>query len=81
MWRAFGWRSFAYWALSKSAIANERERLKEPKLYEDWERLMHELFELSDRGGGEFIGELTKEELHEFVEGERFVGEGRPSKE
>jgi hypothetical protein len=56
MWRAFGWRSFAYWALSKSAIANERERLKEPKLYEDWERLMHELFELSDRGGGEFIG-------------------------
>ncbi len=81
MWRAFGWQSFAYWAVGKTAVANERGRLKEPKLYEDWERLMHELFELSRRGGGEFIGELTEEELHEFIEGERFVGEVPPSKE
>ncbi len=81
MWRTFGQRAFAYWALSEPAIAKERERLKEPKLFEDWELLMNQLFELSRRSGDEFKGEFTEEELREFIEEECFAGEEPPSKE
>ncbi len=81
MWRTFGFRSFAYWALSKTAIAKERERRKEPKLYEEWERLMNQLLELSRRSGDEFQGEYTEEELREFIEEECFAGKEPPLKE
>jgi len=81
MWRTFGARSFAYWALSKPAIAKERERMKEPKLYEDWERLMDRMFELSRRSGEEFEGEYTEEELREIIEEECFAGGERPTRE
>jgi hypothetical protein len=79
--RTFGIGSFAYWALSKSAIAKEREKWKEPKLYEEWEWLMERLYELAHRSGEEFEGELTKAQLREFVEVENFVGQEPLSKE
>jgi hypothetical protein len=81
MWRTFGQRSFFYWALSKPAIAKERERMKEPKLYEEWEWLMERLFELSRRSGEEFEGEFTEEELRQIIEKECFAGGERPAKE
>ena len=78
-WRSFGWGSFAYWALSRPAIAKERERTKEPNLYQDWERLMEMLFELARRSGEEFQGEFAEEELREFIEEECFAGEEPPT--
>ena len=80
-WRSFGMGSFAYWALCKSAIAEERERTKEPNLYQDWERLTTRLFELARRSGEEFKGEFTEGELIEFIEEQRFAGEEPPTKE
>jgi hypothetical protein len=80
-WRSFGMGSFAYWALSKPAIAEERERTKEPNLYQDWERLTNRLVELARRSGEEFKGEFTEEELLEFIEEQRFAGEEPPTKE
>jgi hypothetical protein len=80
IWRTFGWWSFAYWALGKPAIANERRRTKEPKLYEGWEHLMDKLFEISHRSGEEFEGEFTEEQLREIIEEECFAGEAPPSK-
>jgi hypothetical protein len=80
-WRSVGLGSFAYWALSKPAIVKERERTKEPNLYQDWERLMDRLFELSRRSGEEFQGEFTEEELREFIEEECFAGEEPPTRE
>lgn len=80
-WRSFGMGAFAHWALGKPTIAKERERIKEPNLYQDWERLMEELYELSRRSGEEFHGEFTEEELREYIEEECFVGEEPPKKE
>jgi hypothetical protein len=80
-WRSFGIGSFAYWALGKPAMARERERIKEPNLYQDWERLMEQLYDLSRRSGEEFKREFTEDEPLEYIEEECFVGEEPPMKE
>jgi hypothetical protein len=80
-WRSFGLGCFAHWALGKAAVAKERERMKEPNFYQDWERLMEQLYELSRRSGEEFHGEFTEEQLMEYIEEECFVGEEPPTKE
>ena len=80
-WRSFGLGCFAHWALGKAAVAKERERTKEPNLYQDWERLMEQMFELSRRSGEEFHGEFTEEQLIEFIEEECYAGEEPPTKE
>ncbi len=80
-WRSFGMGTFAYWALGKPAVVKEREKYKEPNLYQDWERLVEQLYELSRRSGEEFHGEFTEEELREYIEDECYAGEEPPTKE
>jgi hypothetical protein len=72
---------FAYWALGKPAMAKERDTIKEPNRYQDWERFMERLYELSRRSGEEFERLLTDEELLEYIEEECFVGDEPPIKE
>ena len=80
-WRSFGMGTFAYWALGKPVVVKERERMKEPNLYQDWERLTERLYELSRRSGEEFHGDFTEEQLIEYIEEECFAGEEPPTKE
>jgi hypothetical protein len=72
---------FAYWALGKPAMAKERDTIKEPNRYQDWERFMERLYELSRRSGEEFERLFTDEELLEYIEEECFVGDEPPIKE
>jgi hypothetical protein len=74
-WRSFGMGRFAYWALGKPAMAKERDTIKEPNRYQDWERFMERLYELSRRSGEEFERLFTDEELLEYIEEECFVGD------
>jgi len=72
---------FAYWALGKPAMAKERDTIKEPNRYQDWERFMERLYELSRRSGEEFERLFTDEELLEYIEEECFVGDEPPINE
>jgi hypothetical protein len=65
----------------KAAVAEERERIKEPNLYQDWERLTEQLYELSRRSGEELHGEFTEGQLIEYIEEECYVGEEPHMKE
>ena len=80
-WRSFGMGRFTYWALGKPAMAKERDTIKEPNRYQDWERFMERLYELSRRSGEEFERLFTDEELLEYIEEECFVGDEPPIKE
>jgi hypothetical protein len=55
------------WALWEPAVKKLREEMGDPRLYEDYEYLYHQLADL-DRQRGGTGARPTKEELREFVE-------------